>query len=370
MRKNIFPSLTTTTQLRINLAAIQHNYTLLKKQFMGEELAAVVKANAYGLGAQQVSQSLASIGCCHFFVATLDEGMKLRAHLPDHQYKIYVLNGMPPYSEKIFYEWRLTPVLNTYDQVKTWANLCTELDKKLPCNIHLDTGLNRLGLDEKNIRFLSQNPKILEDIDLQYWMTHLACSDQENHPMNTEQKERFMQHLAKLPKAKASLTASDGMLISPDFHFDMGRAGVALYGVNPHPNSKRNLKDVVELYAQILQVRDVKPEESVGYTASYTTKNPRKVAVVSCGYADGYFRSASNKAAMYINEHRCPVIGKISMDLTTIDVTDVPENLLHPGRAVEVFGRNNSLNDFANNAETIAYEVLTAISQRAQRIYS
>ena len=369
MRKNVFHALTHMAVLRIDLAALAANYRALKQSYTGKSLAAVVKADAYGVGTEKVVSTLIKEDCNDFFVATLDEGMKLRNQfLETHpDIKIHVLNGLPVHSERLFKEWRLIPVLNTLEHIHVWADMCNRYGEKFPAHIHLDTGLNRLGLSEGDVETLAQNPTILNSFELSHFMTHLACSDHADHPMNFQQRDKFETYLAKLPKAQTSLAASDGMMISPDLHYDLGRAGVALYGISPHDS---NLKNVVSFHAQLLQVRDVNAGDTVGYSKRFHADHPTKVGVVACGYADGVMRAAGNNAIFYINEHACPVIGNISMDLTTIDVSNVPQSLLYPGRSVTIYDSLESLSDFAEKSGTIAYEILTNLSKRAHRIYT
>ena len=303
--------------LTIDLTAVTDNWRLLRDRAAPAACAAVVKADAYGLGIEQVAPALADAGCTLFFVATLDEG---------------------PGTATIFLRDRLIPVLNDLGQAARWREETAKAGRRAPAILHVDTGMNRLGLDPSETALLTADPALLDGIDLSYVMTHMACPDEPAHPLNALQLARFRAVLAALPGAKGSLAASSAIFLGPDHHFDLVRPGAALYGVNPTPGASNPMRQAVRLDGRVLQVRHVDRGEGVGYGASRTCDKPSKIATVATGYADGYLRALSNRGSARIAGHDVPMIGRVSMDLLTFDVTGLPEGLVHPGGLVELLG--------------------------------
>ena len=361
MRKNIFPTHIKGSFLTIDLGAIASNYALLKSQFSGASMGAVIKADAYGLGAQDVAPALYQKGCRDFWVATLDEGLRLRSILPNSDAHIYILNGVPAHAEGYCTEANLIPVVNSLSDLARFKN------QKIPIVIHLDTGLNRLGLEDQETQKLIHSAELLKGLDIRYWMSHLACSDDIDHLMNEKQRQIFTGYLSKLPPAPASLAASDGLFLGRQFHFDHGRPGCALYGVNPSPWQKNPMQPVAHVYAPILQIRTAHKGETVGYAASHSVRRDQKIAVLALGYADGYFRSLSNCGIVYIGEQSAPVVGRISMDLITVDISDLTDQDIAVGTYAQIIGNHIDVDQVAKAAGTIGYEVLTNLGHRFAR---
>jgi alanine racemase len=330
----------------------------------------VVKADAYGLGAAKVGPALAGAGCETFFVATFDEGVELRAILAGGPAAgIYVLNGPLPGSARAFRDHELIPVLNDLGQIETWRGEAREAATRLPAILHLDTGMNRLGLGEAELTRAAQDPAILEGIEVRCIMSHLACAEEAEHPMNGIQLDRFEASRALLPPAPASLANSAGIFLGPPFHFDLVRPGIARYGANPCPGRDHPMAEVVRMQGKIVQVRDVDSPQSVGYGAAYRVARPGRVATVSVGYADGFSRALSDRGHGYVGGVRVPAIGRVSMDLSAFDVSEVPPQRCHPGALIDLIGGPLPIDEVAADADTIAYELLTRLGSRLQRVY-
>ena len=364
-----------TAILTIDLDALAANYRQLRDLAAPAECAAVVKADAYGLGMGHAAPALWRSGCQTFFVATLTEAADLRALLPEAV--IYVFNGLLPGTADRFHTFALRPVLNSADEIKEWAGYCAGVGEKLPCAVHLDSGMNRLGLSPAELDTVAQALELWSALSLTLVMSHLACADDAAHAKNAAQLNLFDTLRARLPEAMTSLANSAGILLGPDFAYDLVRPGIALYGGHPQRRGKNPFHPVVHLKGRILQVREAAAGETVGYGATRTLTRPSRVAVVSAGYADGLFRALSTKDGengldVYLGPHAVPILGRISMDLITIDVTDVPdvpEALSRRGAWVELLGPNVSAHQLAAHAGTIDYEVLTSLGQRAARRY-
>lgn len=360
------------TILTIDLAAIVGNYRVLRELSAPAECAAVVKADAYGLGMAQVAPALARAGCKTFFVATLTEAKDLRALLPDAD--IYVLSGLVEGSAQTYREHGLRPVLNSAEEIEEWAAFSRAARKRLPAAIHIDSGMNRLGLCAAEVEALAAAKDIFADFELALVMSHLACADEPEHPKSEAQRQVFEALRRKLPSALASLANSAGILLGPAFHYDLVRPGIALYGGKTRRRGDNPVAPVLTLSARILQVRHVAAGETVGYGATWTLKRRSRVAVLAVGYADGFFRSlsvADGKTGLHVHigSYPAPVLGRVSMDLITVDVTDVPEALARRGAFVELIGENNAAHELAAHAGTIDYEVLTNLGTRATRRY-
>lgn len=353
--------------LEIDLDAIVSNWKLLSERLShGSRCAAVVKADAYGLGMAEVAPVLARAGCKTFFVASLDEGLELRALLPRAQ--IGVLNGLALGAPADFAKARLLPVLNDLGKVRQWHEYA-ERRGGAPAMLHVDTGLARLGLPSREVKQLAAEPSLLAGFKLMLILSHLACSGEPAHPMNLEQLDAFRAILRTLPRTPASLAASSGIFLGGDFHFDMVRAGAAIYGVNPLPGRPNAMKQVLHLQAKILQVRDVDRGETVGYGAAHRMDRPGRVATVALGYADGWLRSSSDRGTARIAGHPAPIIGRISMDLLTLDVTGIDPHVVRPGVYADLLDESYGVDDAAFAAHTIGYEILTALGPRCLRLY-
>ena len=354
--------------LTVDLAAVAQNYRRLASENAPSELAAVVKADAYGLGVEPVAATLWATGCKTYFVATLEEGIALRGSLPEAG--IHVFNGAPVGTEADAVQHRLVPVLNSIDDVARWREYGISAGSPVTVDLHIDTGMARLGVSLDEVDSLPPpNLGNNDGLALDVVLSHLACSDEPDNPMNKRQLADLSTAYAKIGGERASLAASSGIFLGSSYHLDMGRAGVALYGVNPIPGTENPMEPVVKLQARILQIRKIGKGASVGYGATRIVDAPTKVATLAIGYADGYLRSASDTAIAYIGDIPAPVLGRISMDLTTVDVSGVPDDMAVPGSWVDMIGANNSIDDFAAAAGTIGYEVLTRLGPRLYRTY-
>lgn len=356
-------------RLLVDLDAVAANWRLLSALVApAAQAAAVVKANAYGLGASVVAPALAAAGCRRFVVATLDEALALRPLLG--QADILVLSGPFPGSESDFAEAGLIPALNSPDQIERWAAFAARRERRFPTAIHVDTGMARLGLSAVELAALAGDADRLAALSPVLVMSHLACADEPGHPLNALQRDRFAQARQRLPGLPGSLAASSGIFLGPDFHADWVRPGVALYGVNPCPGEPNRMNRAVRLQVRIIQVRDVDAGESVGYGSTYHSPDRGRVAVAAAGYADGLFRSLSNRGSGYLKEWRVPMVGRVSMDLVTFDVSHVPEAIAQPGAVIDLIGPDHDLDALAGEAGTIGYEVLTALGARYRRVYT
>src|SRR5438067_8508200 len=348
--------------LEIDLGAIVSNWRLLAERAAPAQCAAVVKANAYGLGAAPVTRALTAAGCRLFFVATLDEGIALRAALGPEP-EVAVFNGPLPGTAAEFASHRLIPVLNDPGQIKAWKG-----QSSLPAMLHVDTGMSRLGLTAREFAALAgELPKC--GITWRAVISHLACADTPEHKLSELQRARFAAAARQMPGMPASLAASSGIFLGPSYHFDLVRPGAALFGVNPQPGSPNPLRQIVRLSAKIVQVRQIDRGESVGYGAAHIMKAPGRAAIVAVGYADGWLRSLSHRGCGYLGGIRVPLLGRVSMDLVTFDVSAVPPAQARPGAMIELLGADYGVDDAAVDAGTIGYEILCALGSRYHRIY-
>jgi alanine racemase len=348
--------------LEIDLGAVVANWRLLAEKAAPAACAAVVKADGYGLGAAPVAQALAAAGCRRFFVATLDEGVALRAALGDGC-EIAVFNGPLPGSAAEFADAQLIPVLNDPGQIEAWEKIGAA------SMLHVDTGLNRLGLSPAEFAALAESPKRAAALGAHTLISHLACAETPAHPLNAAQRERFAAARQRLPGLKASLAASSGIFLGPDFHFDTVRPGAALYGVNPLLGSPNPMRPVVRLSAKIIQIRKIDRGESVGYGAAHVMDGPGFLATAAIGYADGWPRSLSHRGCGWFAGKRVPLLGRVSMDLATFDVSAVNPAARHSGSTIELINEAHGVDDVAADAGTIGYEILTALGSRYRRVY-
>jgi alanine racemase len=329
---------------------------------------AVVKADAYGLGLEKVGRALGAAGCERFFVATIDEGISLRRAIGARPF-IYVLNGMMAVDAAgEFASHGLTPVLNSPGDIGLWGAHCRNSDGGTAI-LALDTGMHRLGLTPAEVRDLAGAPGLLDGISIDYIMSHLACAEDPHHPMNEEQRRRFDALRGTLTAAPASLANSGGIFLGSAYHYDLSRPGAALYGVSRTTGAPDKMKQVVGLKGKILQIRVVDSESTVGYGASGSVPAGSRLATVAVGYADGYLRSLGNSGHGYAAGVKIPVVGRISMDLITFDITAVPAGALAPGDDIEMIGENQTVDDLADEAATIGYEILTSLGRRYARRY-
>ena len=331
----------------------------------------MLKANAYGLGITRVAPALFKAGARKFFLAQLDEAARLRHILGIGQRdaRIFDFNGPLPGSESAYLAFGITPVLNSLGDVERWRALARREERQLEAALHVDTGMARLGLPPAELAALAEHPEWLDGIALRFVMSHLAIGEEPDHPMNREQLARFRAARARLPAAPACFANSSGVFLGPDYHFDLGRPGVALYGVNPTPSRPNPMASVVRLDGRIVQLREIDAPETVGYGAAFRATRPTRVATVALGYGDGYLRSLSQRGAGFIGGQRVPVVGRVSMDLITVDVTDVRGPAPQRGDWVDLIGPGLTIEDVGAAAGTIGYEVLTRLGARFHRVY-
>ncbi|MDO8535270.1 MAG: alanine racemase [Xanthobacteraceae bacterium] len=357
--------------LTIDLNALAANYRDLKKRAAPAACAAVVKADGYGLGLGPVAQALAGAGCTTFFVALIEEALRLRAALPTAA--IYVLDGLNPGTAALFRTLRVEPVLGSWPEIDEWDGLAADSDEPLPAAVHIDTGMRRHGISNEDAIAFAERLKLLH-FKPSLVMSHLACADDPSHPMNAQQIVEFRALRSFFPGIPASLANSAGLLAHPDARFDLVRPGISLYGGRALIKGDNPMRPVVRLQLRIVQVRNVNKGESVGYSAEQHLARDSRIAVLAAGYADGIFRAAGasdNKkgAEAVVAGKRCPIVGRVSMDLITIDVTNVPEAEVKRGDLATLIGDGISVDDFAARAGTIGYEVLTNLGRRFARVY-
>ncbi len=358
-------------RLTVDLGAIQRNWQALDKVSAGALTGAAVKADGYGLGAVPVAKALYAAGTRFFFVATPDEGLALRPALPEAH--IFVLNGLFPGAAPLYVGERLMPVLNSLPMLEEWLVACLGRNEALPAALHFDTGMNRLGfrLNETSIV-----KRMIEDVGYapQMIMSHLACADQPQHEKNRTQLALFSSVINQFPGIPASLANSAATMTSREMHFQMVRPGIALYGGRAVNGRKNPMVPAVTLEAPVIQIRECKTGESVGYGASYILPRDTRLAIIALGYADGFIRAASSTnqhagGRVHLRGTLCPLIGRVSMDMFAIDITDLGNDIPIPGEMVEVLGPNVSIDDQADPAGTIGYEILTSLKGRYPRTY-
>ncbi|MEP3049287.1 MAG: alanine racemase [Roseibium sp.] len=371
--ENHFPSDHYGGRLTIDLDAIAANWAFLKSKLKdGSECAATIKANAYGTGQEQVAKRLSEAGCNTFFVAVLTEAVSLRKTLPNAV--IYVLDGLFPGTSRHFTDNRLRPILGSLLELQEWVEVCRSTGSNLEAAIHVDTGIHRLGLSPVEFSDALGNPDFMGNFTPTLIMSHLACGSEPDHPMNRRQLELFKKVTDPFAPIARSLANSAGVFLGPDYHFDLARPGISLYGGKAIDTMPNPMRPVAKVEARIMIVRDVPTGDTIGYGANQTAMRPLKNAVVAAGYADGMIRRAGSTDAApggfgMIDGHKVPILGRISMDMITLDVTDVPEYLLKRGAFVEMLGPNVAAADLAAYAETIDYEYLTSLGRRFERVY-
>lgn len=361
-----------TGTITIDLGQIGANWKALAAKVAPAACGAVVKANAYGLGAERVMAALTRAGCTTFFIATPDEAEAARKFAPGAE--IYALDGLVGSSAAVFVRLGVKPVLSTLDDVVAWSALCRARGEKLSAALHIDTGLNRLGLPARDVRHLAADPTMMAGIVLDLVMSHLASADNPRDPKNRDQLLAFETLSALFPGVPRSLAASDGLMLGAAYHFDLVRPGYALYGGQASQMAPAPVKPAVTVAARILAVADVAPGETVGYSATWRAKRPSRIATIAAGYADGIPRSASAPDGrpgghVMITGHLAPMVGRVSMDLITVDVTDLPEGAAMPGEFAKLICEELSIEEAGFAAGTIGYEILTRLGPRFPRLY-
>lgn len=354
------------TRLTVDPQAVVENFQRLQRVAAGAVTAAVVKADAYGMGVTLVAPALANAGCADFFVATLDEALQLRGLVP--RARIFVLGGFGMAAPADFLATDLVPVLNSLGEIEQARAAAVRAQRPITAAIHIDTGMNRLGLTVAHAEALAREPAALARLDLALMMSHFACADEQDHPMIATQIERFAKVRALFPRVKASLAASSGIFRGAEARFDIVRPGAALYGINPTREVPNPMVPVCRLEARVLQVREIMAGETIGYGATYRAAAPMRIATVAAGYADGVLRSLGNLGYAHAGGHRLPIVGRVSMDLITVDLSALSAPAIQPGDWVTLLGPERPVDEVAAEAGTIGYEILARIAPRAVRI--
>ncbi|MDK1375481.1 MULTISPECIES: alanine racemase [unclassified Sinorhizobium] len=369
--------LSASNRLTIDLAALADNWRAMNERSGRARAAAVLKADAYGLGIAQAAPALYAAGARDFFVANAEEGAELRPLVPDG--RIYILAGMWPGNEELFFDNDLVPIINSEEQLAVFMAALSERGDH-PCVLHVDTGMNRLGLSVEEAVALANDPARPASFSPVLVMSHLACGDEPKHPMNVYQLERFRAAAAAFEGVPASLANSGGVFLGKDYHFDLTRPGIAVYGGEAVNGAVNPMKPVVTAEARIIQVRTVPSGATASYGASARFSRDTRIATVAIGYADGYHRSVSGggvtlRQAMpsgaygFLHGRKVPHVGRVTMDLSLFDVTDLPEKAVRAGDYIELFGRNVAIDDVARAGGTIGYELLTSLGHRYYRSY-
>ncbi len=352
-------------QIEIDLNQLERNFKIIQKTVGKSEVAAVVKADAYGLGMSRVARKLKKIGCQHFFVASLDEGRGLRETLGSKA-SIYVLAGLGKGENRYYLNYKLTPVLNSLEQLELLKNLLRS-DPKKGFAINIDTGMNRLGLTNDDfvlavseLEIMAQNAELV--------MTHLVESDKPNSKKNASQLKKFNELAKFLPHAKKSIANSGGIALGKHFHLDLVRPGISLYCAKTLSN-RYVTSNTFKITTPIIQIREIKSNETIGYDSTYKVTKGDRVAIIPCGYADGLHRSLSSKGSLFIDEHEVPIIGRVSMDLAALDISHIAHEHINIGDEVIISDELRSIERLAKKAETISYELMTQLGNRWRKIY-
>ncbi|MDO9417548.1 alanine racemase [Pararhizobium sp.] len=365
-----------SNRLTIDLEALVDNWRKMGRLSGKARAAAILKADAYGLGIEPVAEALYEAGARDFFVANAEEGADLRPLVPDG--RIYILAGMWPGNEPLFFDNGLVPIINSEEQLAVYMAAISERGDH-PCVLHVDTGMNRLGLSVEEALALANDPARPASFSPVLVMSHLACADDKNHPANRQQLESFRAVSAAFEGVESSLANSAGVHLGPDFHFDLTRPGIAVYGGAAANGGQNPMRPVVTAEARIVQIREAKAGTSASYGATATLARDSRIATVAIGYADGYHRASGSGVPLratgipgafgFVVGHRVPLIGRVTMDLTLFDVTDVPETAVRAGDYIEIFGSNIPVDEAARAAGTIGYEMLTSLGNRYERLY-
>jgi alanine racemase len=360
-------------RLTIDLGALADNWRMLARRAAPGRCAAVIKANAYGTGVSEAAPALWAAGARVFFVAHFSEGIAVRRALPAEA-QIYVLNGLESGADPADYvEHRLAPVIGDEGELERWGAFAERRNWTNPCALHLDTGMNRLGFESlPRLRAAVERHGAASGADL--LMSHFVSSEIPGDPLNQAQIERFEAARAAFPGLVASLANSSGMFLDPPPIYDLARPGYALYGGNPTPGRPNPMRAVVTLTAAIQQIRSIETGMACGYNAQWTAGRPTRLATLLIGYADGLPRGAGATdskpgAEVAVAGRRAPLVGRVSMDLAVVDITDFPKDAVKVGDPVEFFGPTIALDDFAARSGTIGYHLLTSLGPRYQRTY-
>jgi len=357
-----------TGYLTIDLAALARNYERLAAEVAPARAAAVVKADAYGLGAARVAERLYTHGCRHFFVAQFVEALALRPLLAADA-TVFVLNGLQPGNESACAREGIVPVINSLEQWHQWAGATRALGRTLPAVLQFDTGMSRLGVPPEDRAALADLVKADNDIDVLFVMSHLACADDADSAQNVDQRDVMNRVAAEFPQFPVCFANSGGIFLGNAYHGVLARPGIALYGGAPTAGQENPMEPVVSLDVAVVQTRTVPAGTRIGYSGTHVTMQATRLATIAAGYADGLPRSLSSRGAAYCDGVRLPIVGRVSMDSITIDISTLPEGRLTLGSRVEILGPHQTLEDVARDAGTISYEILTGLRHRYQRQY-
>jgi alanine racemase len=365
--------MTSTGILTIDLTAIAANWTLLAERMApGVAVGAVIKANAYGLGAARVGRELYSAGAREFFFATKQEALAFKSEELTG-IRCYVLGGAAAGDEAEFIEQNLIPVLFSFAAVMRWSAVCMQKGVAAASVIKLNTGMTRLGLDCSQFAELCANGALFKSINPQLLMSHLACADEPAHALNGVQLDAFKRALAlvkfQLPELRYSLANSSGIFLGDDWHFDLVRPGAALYGINPTPASQNPMRNVVRLALPILQIRVLEEDATIGYGAAAAMPKGSRLAVVAGGYADGLQRTLGLAPEGILRGHKVQVVGRVSMDSMIFDISHIPVADIGPDDYIEVINDELSIDYLMKKNQTLGYEVLTSLGARFVRRY-
>lgn len=354
-------------RLFIDLDAIRYNYRALCRHVAPALCGAVIKADGYGLGASVVAPVLEAEGCRDFFVAHLSEALAMGDCL-NRTSRVFVLNGPPPGAEHVLSEHGFIPILSSLDQTRRWALQGRQMGRVLAAGLQLDTGMTRLGVLHEDAVAISRSPDMHDWITFKVVMSHLACADFSSDPANRQQLERFCATARLFPGVPRSLANSGGAMLGPDFHQSIVRAGLALFGSVASDQAGLAIKPVVRLQARVLQIHSPSDTVGVGYGLTHRTAGPARLATLGVGYGDGWPRATSNRGAAWLGDQRLPVVGRVSMDSMTVDLSGIPDERIGEGDWVDLIGPRQSLEDVARDAQTISYEILTRLGRRYQRV--
>ena len=351
----------------VDKTKIRKNISIISKKLKNSQIMPVIKSEGYGIGAELLTKILYTSNFKNFFVGNINEGIKLRQKFKN--INIYVLNIGSPINIKLIKKHKLIPVLNDLKEILFWEK---SIKKAIPCIVHIDTGMNRLGInlgDIKNVK----NKRLFQNLSIKFIMSHLACAEDKNNNINKLQLKKFNEANLLLSnitnkKIKSSLCNSSGIWLGKNYHFDIVRPGAAFLGINPTINKKNPLKETLILYTQVYQIRDAEKGMTVGYGASYKITKKSKLAIISIGYSYGLSRLLSNLGSVFIKDKEVNIIGRISMDLTVIDITKLKNNNVKTGTLVEIFGKNRTLENFAKKNNTIPYEVICKMARNMPKL--
>jgi alanine racemase len=351
----------------IDLGAIRANYQAMRLRYRGQVLSAVVKADAYGLGLEQIARTLETVGCTTFWVNDLAEAARLRMAVPPA--KVFALFGLNLHNPANFEGTGVIPVLVSVDEVRACSDYAARSGRRMAVAVQLDTGLGRLGLVRGDVEFLIGHPEILAPLEIRCWVSHLAAFDTPDDPMNVRQRQTVIDWTARLPAAPISLAASSGLYMGHDWHFDIARIGSALFGVQTSIRWQEGLVPCYRLSAPVLRVAELPAGSRVGYRGTTTLARPSRIATLVLGYSDGLPQAFAHFAQARIGERVAPFVGGMSMNLSMLDVTDLPAGAVEQGTVAVVLDANRTIDLAAQALDCAPNALLTHIGAGCRRRY-